>query len=825
MDRALLLPFEQACDDGGGAAVALAAAGRPVIRTLGTDAPRELLLAAGFVPVRLVAGAMAATPRADALMGETALGVRGRRLIEQILDPGAPDLPLLITQADAEQPQIFAALRELARLGERVPSRIHFLDLLHLDRPSSRAYNLHRLRQLSAWLEAIGGTPVSGRTIAAGQAILRRQAELLAQVDALRRSLRIGGTEALAIVGASAVLPPEDHVRHLEPLLAAPIAAPDFAGRRIYVAGTAHEDRTLYRLIESCGALIVGEDQDWGNPFWRAALGHREATLESFADPALRPVPRTEAPDATGRRIAADAAASGADLVLHLGLGEDEAAPWDVASIRRELPSSLPFLALRSSRDGDDEVRARIAAFIAGETPEVRTAPRAAAASATPGRKPEAGQRSRKSLAALAGFGTYQREWFAGVRARVEAGAPFAMVNANAPQEILRALDIPFVVNQWWASIVAAKQQTRRYLGLLADHHYPRDVEAYSSQGLAATFDRDAGLAPWGGLPRPDFVFAVASSDPTLKIFDHWARETGGDCFIYERTLDPRAEITTCWWDDLPERWDEVLEPERIDLMVAELEAVLARIEAKTGRRFDAARFAEVMDLVNEQEEYYRRTRDLVAAAVPAPISIVDSMPATMVPQWHRGTIWGRDAARAFHDEVLARIEAGEAAAPNERIRLMWVGRGLWSDMGFYQKWEESHGAVFVWSMYLALAADGYIRRTDAGSLGPRDPMRALAARFLTMGDELRMPTWAGPWHVHEARTHQVDAAIALRDADPFVVRALRAAGIPVLELPVDNFSREGDEMAALEARITDFIEGPAAKRASARAEPIHVGA
>jgi hypothetical protein len=226
------------------------------------------------------------------------------------------------------------------------------------------------------------------------------------------------------------------------------------------------------------------------------------------------------------------------------------------------------------------------------------------------------------------------------------------------------------------------------------------------------------------------------------------------------------------------------------------------------------------MELVNEQEEYYRRTRDLVAAAVPAPISIVDSMPATMVPQWHRGTIWARDAAKAFHDEVEARIAAGEAAAPNERIRLMWVGRGLWSDMGFYQKWEESHGAVFVWSMYLALAADGYVRSTEGG----RDPMRALAARFLTMGDELRMPTWAGPWHVHEAATHQVDAAIALRDADPFVVRALRDAGVPVLELSVDNFSRNDDEIAALEAGITGFIEGPAAERATARAERAHVG-
>jgi len=103
----------------------------------------------------------------------------------------------------------------------------------------------------------------------------------------------------------------------------------------------------------------------------------------------------------------------------------------------------------------------------------------------------------------------------------------------------------------------------------------------------------------------------------------------------------------------------------------------------------------------------------------------------------------------------------------------MFVGRGMWSDMGFYQRWEASHGAVFVWSMYLGLAADGYIRHFDRG----RDPLRALAARFLTMGDELRMPSWAAPWHVHEARTHQVDGAVALDDADPFVIRALVSNG------------------------------------------------
>jgi hypothetical protein len=115
--------------------------------------------------------------------------------------------------------------------------------------------------------------------------------------------------------------------------------------------------------------------------------------------------------------------------------------------------------------------------------------------------------------------------------------------------------------------------------------------------------------------------------------------------------------------------------------------------------------------------------------------------------------------------------------------------------------------------MYLALAADGYIRHFDRG----RDPLRSLAARFLTMGDELRMPSWAGPWHVHEAQTHQIDGALALADADPFVVRALVAAGVPVLELGVDNFGLQGDDLDRLHGRITAFVEGAASAHAARR--------
>ena len=807
MDGALIEPFRIAYEDPGSVIRAAQAQGRGVVQTLGMDAPRELILAAGLLPVRLTAGPAQATPRADRLMGSAAMGGRGKRLLEQLLDPDAPDIPLLITQADTEQPQIFAALRELRRLGEPVPSKVHFLDLVHIDRPSSFAYNRSRLQDFAQWLESVGGRPLANGQIAAANAGAAEQIDLLGRLGELRRRRLLSGSDALRIIGSAAILPPEAHLAQLRALLDANADLNPIDAKPVFVAGSSHENASAYAAIEACGAIIVGESHGWSGRFHTPPQANG---LDAFAAPSFRAVPRVTSPADEAAQIASGAHASGAEFVFHVSLGGDEAAPWDVASLALD----LPLLALRTELDGGPGLDSKVTAFLAGETIEAPLREWQAPAAGQPRPKPD-GQRSRKSLESLASFSAYQRDWFESVRQEVGSGSPFAVVNANAPQEILRALGIPFVVNQWWASIVAAKQQSRRYLSLLGERNYPKDVEAYSAQGLAAAFDEDAEQAPWGGLPAPDFLHAVASSDPTLKIFEHWARETGAECFVYERTVDPRAEITTRWWEDLPERWDQVLEPERLDLMVAELRTVIASLEAKTGRLFSETRFREVMDLVNEQEYYYRRTRDLIAASFPVPIGIVDSMPATMVPQWHRGTVWARDAAKAFYEEVKARAEAGLAAVPAERIRLMWVGRGLWSDMAFYQKWEESHGAVFVWSMYLGLAADGYIRSLDGG----RDPMRALASRFLTMGDELRMPTWAGPWHVHEAQTHSVDGAVALSDADPFVVRALREAGIPVLELTSDNFSRNPNEGAVMEAAITAFIEGPAAAMAEARAE------
>lgn len=94
-----------------------------------------------------------------------------------------------------------------------------------------------------------------------------------------------------------------------------------------------------------------------------------------------------------------------------------------------------------------------------------------------------------KKLKATAAAGAYQKQWFFDMKARVEReGCDFAILNADVPMEIFRAMDIPFVVNQWWAAICGAKRMTRKYAQLMTDNGYRNDLNSYDAQALAESF-------------------------------------------------------------------------------------------------------------------------------------------------------------------------------------------------------------------------------------------------------------------------------------------------------------------------------------------------
>lgn len=402
----------------------------------------------------------------------------------------------------------------------------------------------------------------------------------------------------------------------------------------------------------------------------------------------------------------------------------------------------------------------------------------------------------------------YHRQWFKRVQDRVAEGEPFALVSAEAPMEILQAMDIPYVPIQWWSSVVSAKQKAPEYLDKLRELGLPDDQEQYFSLGLASSYDRDPETAPWGGLPVPTIVIGDPRDDNHGKIYELWAKQYGAAFYPFERAIFNDAPDN--WWELGPRRWDELIDSDVLDLHVEESKGLIRFLEQTTGRRFCETRFKEVLDLVNEQEEYFAKVRDLIATTVPAPITVTDTFTAVMMPQWHRGTKWARDKAKAFYEEVKARVDAGKPACEDERVRLAWFGTGLWFNVGFYDSFMEDYGAVFLWSMYLAIAADGYAR------YGKGDPLRSLSARYAAFIQYLTMEPWPSSWYVKEALLHQVDGVVTFGGGS-FMDLAFKNAGIPVLKIRGHNVNSRMWDEATIRAQVGKFIEEEAGPHAAKR--------
>lgn len=417
------------------------------------------------------------------------------------------------------------------------------------------------------------------------------------------------------------------------------------------------------------------------------------------------------------------------------------------------------------------------------------------------------GARGYEPLVSAQAATRYQRAWAKGLRERITSGEQFAFANADTPHEIFHHMGMPVVTNQWWSAIISAKQLSEYYFDHMATLGFHSRLARYSSLPLIAELKGDRDRQPWGGLPTPAILCARQSADDHQRIFSLWAEATGAPLFLFSAPAvpDPIPE----WWKLARHDWERLYGSDRLDLMVAEMNALVGKLEDICGRSFDWPRFADYLVAINAQEEIFAEVSDMLAGAPRAPVRINDQIPNVMIPQWHRGSRWAIDHARAFRDEVAERIEANRAVCHNERIRMMWIGAGLWFDTDFYSAFEESHGAVFAWSMYLPFAADGYVRY-DQG-----DPLRSLAARIVSMNEQLHQPPWASSWLVDQARKYGIDVALLLVPQHDrfsgfgslFVKNALEQAGIHVIEIWSDMVDRRDWDREAMIRKVSGALD------------------
>jgi benzoyl-CoA reductase/2-hydroxyglutaryl-CoA dehydratase subunit BcrC/BadD/HgdB len=133
----------------------------------------------------------------------------------------------------------------------------------------SSFYMRDRVRELKKKLEEWSGKEISNESLSRAIAIGNENKMLLKKVATFRATEPpcISGVEALQIIGSSMFMLKEEHNKLLRQFLKEADGLSVKDGVRLFVEGSPIDNLQFYELVESCKAIIVGEDNCWGNRY------------------------------------------------------------------------------------------------------------------------------------------------------------------------------------------------------------------------------------------------------------------------------------------------------------------------------------------------------------------------------------------------------------------------------------------------------------------------------------------------------------------------------------------------------------------------------
>jgi len=182
-------------------------------------------------------------------------------------------------------------------------------------------------------------------------------------------------------------------------------------------------------------------------------------------------------------------------------------------------------------------------------------------------------------------------------------------------------------------------------------------------------------------------------------------------------------------------------------------------------------------------------------------------------------TAWGLqgrgvDVARAYRDELAARVVAQEGGIPAERLRLMWIQNRIPFKHELDELLEQQHGAAIVIDE---------LNDVTWEPVDPRDPFTGMARRILSVPLCANADDRVASLQ-RLAKDYRVDGAInpchwGCRQGAGIrglVEAGLERAGVPVLNLEVDCVDARNFSPGQLRPRLEAFLEMLAERRAVA---------
>jgi benzoyl-CoA reductase/2-hydroxyglutaryl-CoA dehydratase subunit BcrC/BadD/HgdB len=341
----------------------LHAEGRKVVAIVGWRVPREPLLAAKVHAVQITPALGQPTPIADELLSsESAPDIRA--LFETIVG-GTLDFADLVVIAPPFA-GLSIAIEDLRRAGllrEQTPPA-YFFEVLAYRETESRAFMTARIRDLIARIESLG-TVISNAGLI--RAIHRCNLERREVARLLEARSRIAGSHAITTIAAGASMEPEPHIAILQGGHAA--VAEDAPTMLIVSSSVLYDDR-LHRIVESCGAHVLGEDDINGSCYAFGEVAESVDPIEALGGFYFenQPPQHTSPTQARLRWIFDRGFSPDVDGVIFYA--EDPSWGWDLPALRATLEASGKKTLLLANdvrtREGADAASQLLNVFLQG---------------------------------------------------------------------------------------------------------------------------------------------------------------------------------------------------------------------------------------------------------------------------------------------------------------------------------------------------------------------------------------------------------------------------------------------------------------------------
>jgi benzoyl-CoA reductase/2-hydroxyglutaryl-CoA dehydratase subunit BcrC/BadD/HgdB len=363
-------------------------AGGKVVGYLCNNVPEEPIMAAGFLPYRLSGDPRASTEALDAYIQPFATPFSARNrgvgfvdtMLAKLLDGSFDFLDFLIVPHTRKTIQAF--YRELTLAGSARPElslpELYYFDRAYTPFYTSEVFNRQCLLDLKVQLEAWCGHAITDIALAEAAEVTNASRQLMQKIATMRavRPPRLSGVDALQVIGASFFMPKRDYNQLLESIIVdTPTDLEQDGNPRLFVGGSPLDNVDLYELIESCGAVIVGEDHCWGNRCAEGMVDLGMLPFEAIADRYHRkPACSIEFPSArVVERCLGRARAAGVDGAVFCVMEGDGVHVWDtpdeVAALER---NGIPSLVLNRQpyrMDDPEPLRRRISQFVGALRP------------------------------------------------------------------------------------------------------------------------------------------------------------------------------------------------------------------------------------------------------------------------------------------------------------------------------------------------------------------------------------------------------------------------------------------------------------------------